>query len=150
LIELERKGLIKGDKYIECPHCHNLMNIIYCWKLMNDNELECTQCGADLSEQDLKKYSKYKLNKEAHVMQKGETIEFSDRLSKKLPSYLYDNYFKNTHLLRYFSTDPVLKEKRPFQGMKFLILLHFLADIVPFIEAAEILGLDLRESCFFF
>ena len=150
LIELVKNGLIKEDRYIECPYCYNLMNIISYGQLINKTEFECTQCEADLSEQVLKTCSRFKLNKEAQAMQKSTTTGFSNGLSKKLPSYLYNNCFMNTHLLRYYSREPKLQERRPFNGKKFLVLLHFLADLVPFIEAAKILGLDLSNSCFFY
>jgi len=58
--------------------------------------------------------------------------------------------FRYTPMLRYYARDPKLRAERPFAGKRVLIILHFLRDLVPFVEAATILGLEPSRTMFFY
>ena len=50
-------------------------------------------------------------------------------------------------LLSYFARKI---DSRPFEGKRFLIVLHFLKDLIPFLQSCEFLGLDPSESTLFY
>jgi len=55
--------------------------------------------------------------------------------------------FQNTPLLSYYSEK---LKNHPLSGKQVLSLLHFLRDLIPFLEAMKKLGLDPSKSHFFF
>lgn len=74
----------------------------------------------------------------------------SEEFKQELPRVLSRSPFKHTHLLRYYSQTPDLSEKKPFKDKRVFFVLHFLKDLVPFVKAAERLGLEIEKSYFFY
>ena len=58
--------------------------------------------------------------------------------------------FKNTHLLRYYSQSRELEDKKPLKDKTVIFILHFLKDLIPFVMAAQKLGLEMEKSLFFY
>jgi len=82
------------------------------------------------------------------------TSNSSSRLTMKLPEAseefpdrFLDDPFQLTPLLSYYSRKVT---GQPFSGKRLLCLLHFLRDLVPFVEAMKQLGLDPRISHFYY
>jgi S-adenosylhomocysteine hydrolase len=53
-------------------------------------------------------------------------------------------------LLNFYSKNEKLRTLSPFAGKRCIFVLHFLRDLVPFVEACQRLGLELRKSMFFY
>lgn len=107
-------------------------------------------------------YSVY--NKEAVFEQKlassslGTTkiLKPNDRIDEEpegfhqeLPSGFLGNPLNSTDLLRYYSSE-IFSKSQPFAGKRVLFVLHFLRDLVSFVEAAKRLGLDMENASFFY
>jgi len=83
------------------------------------------------------------------------TINPSGTLPTTIPTEFQEKFdaaflkdpFQHTSLLSYFSQS--LKDK-PLNGKRILSLLHFLRDLVPFVEAMKRLGMDVKTSHFYF
>lgn len=78
------------------------------------------------------------------------TLAVSEGFDEELPLKFLGGPFKNADLLRYYSRDKELLEAKPFKGKRVFFVLHFLRDLIPFVEAAVKLGLDLKNACFFY
>jgi adenosylhomocysteinase len=61
-----------------------------------------------------------------------------------------ENVFHKAPLLDYYSDDPVLKTRKPFAGRKVLLVLHFLRDLIPFMEGLIRLGLEPGNAVLFY
>lgn len=60
---LEKKDLLYKEKFVECPHCKNLMEQEgYSKSIINEDIFECSNCQLDLIENFPKKTEKYRLN----------------------------------------------------------------------------------------
>lgn len=155
---LSEKGLLHKENYIECPICYTLIHINDYKKAVNDQEsFECTHCQRDLSNQALNEVEIYRLNPEKIHIAKDKTETISGIPSsvlkgfhEELPQKLLKDPFRNTPLLRYYSRDPELVKLKPFEGKRVFFVLHFLRDLVPFVKACENLGLNLKNSYFFY
>lgn len=149
-------GLLYKENYIECPNCGNLIKPRYYEEALIENDsFECTQCQVNLFESTPSEVIAYRIKPREGLSVTKESIsyslpELSQRSYQELPSYISTDPFKNTPLLRYYSNDRDLIEKRPFKGKRVLILLHFLRDLIPFINAAMKLGLNMEDSIFFY
>ena len=74
-------------------------------------------------------------------------VESKPPLSESLSPEFIKDPFRNTPLMSYFSH--MIKEK-PLSGKRILILLHFLRDLIPFVQAMLKLGLDPSKSYFYY
>jgi S-adenosylhomocysteine hydrolase len=75
---------------------------------------------------------------------------FPRRFDQPLSKRLMKDPFRHTELLRYYTTDTTLLKEKPFDGKRVLFVLHFLKDLIPFVAAAETMGLDLNKAHFFY
>lgn len=157
---LLENGLLREEKYIECPSCGNPMDIEDYNNAVDDRDLfECTQCQRDLCKQTPDEVKVYRLNIKKIQKSKNDKSESRiptgfpqppKRFDQELPEAIIEDPFKNTHLLRYYSREPELSEVKPFKDKRVLFVLHFLKDLLPFVKACENLGLDLRNAYFFY
>ncbi len=160
LQQLHEKGLLAQKKYIECPdpQCKNLMNFEdYMMAFKNQDSFECTQCQKDLVDNRPNKVKKYRLN--STKIRKSipdpendskEANSMTDDFHQKLPQKILDDPFKNTPLLQYYSKKFDSLKSKPFENKRVFFVLHFLKDLIPFIKACERLGLNLKNSYFFY
>jgi len=156
--ELANYGLLRKEKYVECPKCRNLMDVDEYKKALADQDtFECTQCQIDLTIQRPDEITVYRLNPSKVKMSssKNDVIEHTNsqittNFNQHLPKQLIDDPFKNTPLLRYYSRYNNLKTSKPFEAKRIIFLLHFLKDFIPFLRACEELGMQLSNSYFFF
>jgi len=65
------------------------------------------------------------------------------------PEFIEDVFHK-TPLLNYYSNDQALKNRKPFAGRKVLLVLHFLRDLIPFMEGLIRLGLEPSNAVLFY
>ncbi len=73
----------------------------------------------------------------------------SEHIKKTIPSIDFSkDLFEHTPLLSYYSQDTSLKDT--FRGKFLLIIMHFLRDLIPFVEALKSLGLEMKKSYFFY
>ncbi len=156
---LNKDGLLRKEKYIECTECENLMKILdYKKALVDEDSFECTRCQSDLTKQVPNKVEVYRLNPNKVELKKDtidqndatKRLEFSQNFHEVLPKTVKQEPFKYTPLLSYYSRDPNLLKEKPFQDMHSFILLHFLKDIIPFVKACENLGMNLKNTYFFY
>ncbi len=73
-----------------------------------------------------------------------------DMFYQKLPEQLLEKPYKNTRLLLYYSQSNTLLKQKPFASKYVFFVLHFLKDLVPFVQSAVSLGLDMKKACFFY
>jgi len=156
---LTEKGLLREETNIECPKCSNLMDPKEYEKALADQDtFECTQCQCDLIQQSPEMVKVYRLNPDKirnpnHKEKKEDpldSLQISAQFHQDLPPVILKDPFRNTHLLRYYSRDPELLKIKPFRGKRVLFVLHFLKDLIPFVKAAENLGLDIKNAYFFY
>lgn len=155
---LSEMGLLREEKYIECPNCSNLLFPEDYKKAIDDKDsFECTQCQIDLIQQppnDIKVYRSNPARINIHTPEKETTLKIpshiSERFRQELPPKIIKDPFKNTRLLLYFSREPELITKKPFRDKRVFFILHFLKDLIPFVKATENVGLNLENSYFFY
>lgn len=155
---LSEKGFLRKEKYIECSKCENLIDIEDYKNAINDQaSFECPQCQSDLTHQSPEEVKIYRLNPAQIKVPEHKTeitstipLPVSEGFNQELPQAILKDPFKNTPLLRYYSRDPKLLKMRPFEGKRVFFVLHFLKDLIPFVEAAVSLGLDIRNASFFY
>ncbi len=158
--QLHEKGLLNQKKYIECPdpQCKNLMKTEdYDKAIENEDSFECTQCQKDLIENPPNIVEKYRLNppkiqnKEQENDKQKDDISINEpKFNQEIPERVLKNPFEYTPLLKYYSREPNWLESQPFGNKRVFFVLHFLKDLIPFVKACENLGLNLKNSYFFY
>lgn len=150
-------GLLSKESMVECPQCETLM----LWErfqeaLAEDDEYLCTTCGTDL------RNHRYNLDPvlayrprpgELHgAIQEtaGRSAESSVCVNEQIPGALIERPFAHTPLLQYFSHLPRLDPGELFSDIRVLMVLHFLRDLVPFVEAMVSLGLNPANATLFY
>lgn len=155
---LSERGLLREEEYIECPNCSNLIPPEDYKKAIDDQDsFECTQCQIDLAKLIPDEIKVYRLNPaKIHIINHeeeplaGTLIPDSKGFDQELPLKIIDDPFRNTPLLRYYSRNSELLEEKPFENKRVFFVLHFLKDLLPFVNASVNLGLDMRNAYFFY
>ncbi|WP_048191060.1 NAD(P)-binding domain-containing protein [Methanobacterium sp. SMA-27] len=152
--------LLYKQKYIKCPYCETLNDFNDYEKAIDNEEIiECSYCDKDLIKSSPKEIEAYRLNPGKIIMNEedkskskneSETERPSMKFNQKLPPEFIQNPFENTPLMYYFSREPEWEKSKPFGGKRVFFVLHFLKDLIPFVSACESLGLDLKNSYFFY
>lgn len=157
--ELGRAGLLRKENYVECPECGALEDPEEYQTAVDDEDAyECSRCGHDLTKDKPPLVDAYRVGASAVRPSRpenaeGSTIEqtgITAGLHETLPDWVTTEPFRHTPLLDYYSKDKNLASAAPFAGKRVLLILHFLRDLLPFVEAAKRLGLDMRNACFFY
>jgi S-adenosylhomocysteine hydrolase len=155
---LSENGLLHKEKYIECPDCGNLMDPEDYEKAVGDQDpFECTQCQRDLIQKAPEEIEVFRVNP-VRIHIPNNRKEITSEITLPVPARFYQQFqrafledpFKNTPLLRYYSSDPKLSKVKPFKGKRVLFILHFLRDLIPLVKACQSLGLDLRNTYHFY
>jgi len=141
----------------ECDGCGNLMPMREQEELAeDDDELQCSQCGVSFASKPPRQVTVYRLcvtpvvsdrpRQAAPVAVPASAAELDEELD---PEFLTD-VFRHTPLLRYYSRNPDLQTARPFAGKRVLTVLHFLRDLIPFMEALFTLGAEPASTALFY
>jgi len=158
LVELEKSGLLHSEQMVQCPDCENLMPAAdYAAAVDDEDNFLCSQCGLDLGKQECDEVAVYRqqplLNEEPQLGSENrarvQEIKESSP-AQSLPHGFAENPFRTTPLLHYYSRDPDLLEAKPFQGVRAIVVLHFLRDLIPFMEAIFRLGQNPKNVTLFY
>lgn len=127
-----------------CPTCDQIL------EERHEEGFFCDVCEEYYQEAACKREAVYRARPKAA----DETLSSSSSPMKELPGAreefpdrFLDDPFRHTPLLSYYSH---AMSSQPFGGKRLLCLLHFLRDLVPFVEAMKRLGLDPRISHFYY
>lgn len=152
------EGLLYEKEYLECPQCETLNNIEeYNNALLDEDSFECSGCQSDLTRISPEKINVYRLN--ARNIQFSSVgidntppndSKFKTNLLISIPPDIQGDPFIHTPLLQYYSRDPQFVEAQPFKNKRMFVILHFLRDIIPFVEGMKKLGLDMQYAYFFY
>lgn len=157
---LVETGLLKAETMVECPNdeCGTLNSRAQYEATIEEEETPlCSACSCDLSRcpcDDVVVYrlavgelARQALTQDAQPFsQAPQEAGFNQAFSE---AFLQD-VFHWTPLMRYYSRDRGLVEAQPFADKRVLIVLHFLRDLIPFMTAAESLGLEPRNTTLFY
>lgn len=151
--KLHEKGLLRREYFYECNSCSNLIDEdAFQASLVEEGSCDCSQCSARLDSQTADKVVGYRIGISTVASTKAtDPISGSPSIeTENLPTRIMKDPFKNTPLLRYYSNSNELVQKSPFAGKRTLFVLHFLLDLIPFVEACKRLGMDVKSSIFFY
>lgn len=151
---LRKHGLLYLKEYLECPKCETLNDLEKYHQAQIDKEsFECSDCQSDLTKSQPKIVRVYRINAKriqpAVMKPITKSIPKMDS-STKIPDYIIKNPYAHTPLLRYYSRDNQFVKAQPFQNKRIFIILHFLRDLIPFIQGMRELGLEMSNSYFFY
>lgn len=155
---LSKKRLLRVEIYMECPNCNDLIDPRdYKNAIKDEDPFECPQCQIDLIQEIPKEVKIYRVNlpilpafNDKKDLNPDSSLPISKEFHQKLSQTFLENPFRNTPLLQYYSRDPQLFKVKPFKNKLIFFILHFLRDLIPFIEAIKNLGLDLKNTYFFY
>jgi S-adenosylhomocysteine hydrolase len=140
-------GLLKNKKILFCPIEDAPIKEI---KNKEDNPVFsnlCDICGSDhqFTKDDLK--NRYSLQRFAKTDIDVPNLENNGINSKKLTNNEIEEISESMRLLNFVGGN---LDSRPFEGKRFVIILHFLKDLIPFMECCEKLGLKPDETILFY
>jgi hypothetical protein len=127
--ELCKKGVLRKKYCVYCKISGSIIDEVDIKKIDNLN-IPCTECD-----------SEHILNKE-NVVERYEITKFPVRTHNSEVTVKINGM----KLLEYISKDM----NKPFSNKRFLILLHFLMDLLPFLDGCEKLGLNPTETVLFY
>lgn len=153
---LRKHELLYLKEYVECPKCETLNDLTkYREAVIDEDSFECSDCQLNLTKSHPKIVKVYRIN--AKKIQSTTRITESlgelmptIELPTKIPPAIIGEPFANTPLLRYYSRDLKFQKSQPFRGKRVFIILHFLRDLIPFVEGMKKLGLDMGNAYFFY
>jgi len=152
---LRKQGLLYDVEYIECSKCETLNEKTkYEQALEDEDSFECSDCQLDLTKSHPKVVKVYRIN--AKKIRSSPQITNpscevkSIEIPVKIPTDVVEDPFAHTPLLRYYSRDGKFKKSQPFRGKRVFIILHFLRDLIPFVEGMKNLGLEMGNAYFFY
>lgn len=149
-------GILHKEMMIECSNCENL-NVLNEFEIavFDGDEFNCTQCASDMTKQKCDEVEVFRLSGVAERTISSQAINKEEdnlqmEYNEKLPAFFEKDVFKRTPLLQYYSKKQELTKAKPFAGKRALILLHFLRDLIPFMEAMFKLGLQPTKTTLFY
>lgn len=130
-----KRGLLKEKFVLCCPKEGDVIDIIKEIDKMPDGEFEefCDLCGED-----------HKFKKE-NIEIRYEMIKFSKPVGD---NKIDEEWLKETMPVLVYICNKI--ENKPFSEKRFIIVLHFLKDLIPFIQCCEHLGLNPSETVLFY
>lgn len=153
-------GELQKEGHIECNECGTLNDQdTYLEAQKSGDECNCSQCETELTERTAKPVTVYRKKQAAIVADNPKAHDTSKSVlpapsitgfDEALTEAFLKNPFRYTALLRYYSQNPQLKELSPFSGKRVIFVLHFLRDLIPFVNAAMALGLQPSNATFFY
>lgn len=158
LKNLEKFGLLRKEIMARCPQCRNLMPLAEFNEAVEDeDEYTCSQCGLDIVKSGCEEASIYRITAKQQPpsnndkSRKYKSSEKEDSpMKQELSKNFLENIYYHTPLLQYYSRDPDLQAEIPFRGKRSIIILHFLRDLIPFMEALFSLGLEPQKTILFY
>jgi S-adenosylhomocysteine hydrolase len=151
---LRKHELLYLKEYLECPKCETLNDLEkYHQSQIDEDSFECSNCQLNLTKSQPNIVSVYRINaKRIHPSLVKSTSKSIAKMnsSAKIPGYIIRDPFAHTPLLRYYSRDDQFVKSQPFENKRIFIILHFLRDLIPFIQGMRELGLEMSNSYFFY
>lgn len=156
--QLEKLGLLRKEDWVECE-CGNFMDVgSYQEALEVGDSFECSSCEKDLVKQSPSIVTVYRLNVHKIIQKDEVSANISESIlpepivqfDESLPEVFLQDPFRNMPLLWYYSREEPLKSQMPFAGKRVVFVLHFLRDLIPFIEATITLGLEPANTTLFY
>ncbi len=156
--ELSRAGLLREERHAECPFCSMLNSLASYRKAVKDGDsFECSSCDQDMTRRKVSEVLIYRLNASAMrvaaaspVSTSAGAVSAGPGYGESLPQRVIDDPFRYTPLMRYYSQNSTLGKAQPLARRRVVFVLHFLLDLIPFVEACRRLGLAMENACFFF
>jgi S-adenosylhomocysteine hydrolase len=141
-------GLLMCKKYLSCPETGSTIREIADIEFESLPLIElCDVCGIDHEFEKTDVVSCYSLKNFAKMKEdqtmKTEDITANQSFTEEDIHALSDSM----PILTYFSNKIA---NRPFEGKRFILILHFLKDLIPFLESAEKIGLNPSETLLFY
>jgi S-adenosylhomocysteine hydrolase len=157
---LADSGALRRQHAVECERCQNLTFVAdHQNALTQEKESLCSQCGDDLVSQPAARVTVYRLSASTLRFREASAMDFSSSVTPPSSNTGFDeplspgfvqDVFKYTHLLHYYSNDRLLKEQQPFANKRLVLVLHFLRDLLPFVEGMVRLGLEPQNTTLFY
>lgn len=150
-------GALRREKMLECPECQTLTPVELHERLVSEEEESlCSGCGYDLKRPDCRRLTVFRA-----CVPASQPVESALPVTSQIPvgaadlneeidpAFLAD-VFRHTPLLRYYANDPAIQNLRPLTGVRVILILHFLRDLLPFVEGLTQFGLDPKRCWAFF
>jgi S-adenosylhomocysteine hydrolase len=152
---LRKHELVYVKEYIECPKCETLNELEkYQEALTDEDSFECSDCQLDLTKSHPKIASVYRINarkiEPTTKIPEPLGVPMPAELMTKIPSDVQSDPFIHTPLLRYYSKEPRFLKTQPFKNKRVFVILHFLRDLIPFVDGMKSLGLEMNNAYFFY
>lgn len=157
---LSESGALRSEEMIECKNCSTLSPLnTYQNAVEDEDDYECSECHQSLVKQNPNTISIYRMNpvtnkKKVEISLETSTSKFAlsgdNGFDEPLSSVFLEDVFKHAPLLRYYSNDSSLRKKQPFANKRVILVLHFLRDLLPFIEGLIRLGLEPENTTLFY
>lgn len=150
-------GALRREEMLECPECQTLATVEQHERLADEGEESlCSSCEHDLTPPGPRRVTTFRTRPPASqpvVPAPPVTSEMpvgpADLDEEIDPAFLAD-VFRQTPLLRYYTKDPAIQSLRPLAGVRVILILHFLRDLLPFVEGLTQFGLDPKLCWAFF
>lgn len=149
-------GSLRQENMLECSECQTLTPLEqHEYALDAEEETLCSACERDLSGPRTRRVTVFRVNPRisptttAPPPDSRMPVSPAD-LNEPLDSTFIKDVFLQTPLLRYFAKDPTFQSLRPLAGLRVILILHFLRDLLPLVEGLIELGLDPRRCSAFF
>jgi len=152
---LRKHELLYVKEYIECSKCETLNDLTkYEEAVTDEDSFECSDCEMDLTKSNPKIISVYRINAKkvqpSNKISEHLGVPMPAEFSPKIPADIISDPFSHTPLLRYYSKDPRFQKNQPFKNKRVFVILHFLRDLIPFVEGMKKLGLEMGNAYFFY
>lgn len=146
--EYSERGLLRRKRMLFCPIENNAI------KEINVDQKKliwvefCDLCGENhLFKQENVKYRYSLQNFSKKDILTTPIKNDVNKLNKILKKTQVDEISESMRLLNFISND---LNSKPFEGKRLLIILHFLKDLIPFMNCCENLGLNPNETILFY
>jgi adenosylhomocysteinase len=150
--EYVKLGLLKRKNFLKCPMQGDLVVGIE----KKDNfpiKTFCDICGEEHSfnsEDVVVRYSLVGFKKMEGKKEINDTLKYIAQSGIPISNNEVENIRNSMPILMYLSSKINVSKKALLSGKRFIIVLHFLKDLIPFIETCENLGLSPSETLMFY
>ncbi len=152
------EGLLQCEECVCCPVCETRLPLPENWDSPEGNPARvfCDICGndVDVTTKDIEK--RYQIAFQSPQARKdngtGQLLAGSvtgHSMNEGFPQGFIDDVFQHTPIMSYLA-DKLSARDKPLAGIRAVVVLHFLRDLVPFTEAMINLGLDPSAAHFFY
>lgn len=149
---LANNDFLEIKRMIQCTNCESVLNLPRDHEeLSKKNEAFCDVCGDDVIYRESDIVDTFWKTISAPTIKKEKILASTTESepSESLPEKFIKDIFSHTPIISYISKK-IAKTNKPLSGVRVIIILHFLRDLVPFTQSLFDLGLDPKASHFFY